>query len=442
MDAALQPRNTQTQVKHQILEEYLIAWGGIIIHGVRRAAQKALSYGRPFRVHLVYVDGFAGCGRYAGDHSVLLTEPRSDIVFGSPIIGIRALDRLKPLAKRYGLDVTTNAILIERDNTRYQSLQQSLELADLRARIRQTHKLDTLTDGEIATLNGDFCALSGHIRAYTSGRSMFAFYLLDPWGPSGIPLDTVVAPIVRMDRTDVMINFPYQDLHKKAVRLLGQDEIPPRMESLIDHYDAMFGGREWREIAYEAASGADPEERSISVETALVDFYLDVLKKVDPELIPKSVRLRFPDIERTMFYLFLTTHDGTGALKLNQVLDNARLSEYELRQEYKVAKVIAKAREVGQLTMWDLEPAASPGASSRKGKAREEPEINKLAAEIYERFAGQSVQFGQVIREFADSPYYHSDMKKAMTHLKRGKKVTYSRLRNQEPVTFCSKDSD
>jgi hypothetical protein len=92
--------------------------------------------------------------------------------------------------------------------------------------------------------------------------------------------------------------------------------------------------------------------------------------------------------------------------------------------------------------MWDLEPAASPGASSRKGKAREEPEINKLAAEIYERFAGQSVQFGQVIREFADSPYYHSDMKKAMTHLKRGKKVTYSRLRNQEPVTFCSKDSD
>jgi hypothetical protein len=239
-----------------------------------------------------------------------------------------------------------------------------------------------------------------------------------------------------------MINFPYQDLHKKAVRLLNQEDVPSRLEPLVEHYDAMFGGKGWRQTARQAASGTDTQERSTLVETGLVDFYLDVLKQVDPDLIPKSVRLRFPDKERTMFYLFLTTHDGTGALKLNKVLDNARLSEYELRQEYKIAKVMARAREVGQLSMWDLGSAAPPRASSRKAEAREEPDIDELAAVIHERFAGQSVQFRQVIREFADSPYYHSDIKKAMTRLKRGKKATYSKLRNQEIIAFYRKDRD
>ena len=40
-EMSLKPRDTQTQVKHLILDQYLNAWGGIILHSQARLGGKA-----------------------------------------------------------------------------------------------------------------------------------------------------------------------------------------------------------------------------------------------------------------------------------------------------------------------------------------------------------------------------------------------------------------
>lgn len=49
---------------------------------------QARGLGERFRLELVYVDGFAGTGRYERDRD----DPDGGAVWGSPIIGVRALE--------------------------------------------------------------------------------------------------------------------------------------------------------------------------------------------------------------------------------------------------------------------------------------------------------------------------------------------------------------
>jgi hypothetical protein len=53
--AELEPRNTQTRVKHEILSRYLDTWGGIIVGGLTKAR-------KPLDWHFVYVDCFSYLG--------------------------------------------------------------------------------------------------------------------------------------------------------------------------------------------------------------------------------------------------------------------------------------------------------------------------------------------------------------------------------------------
>src|SRR5690348_12599267 len=101
---ALKQRDTQTEVKHRILSEYLDAWAGIITNGLARQAALVQARGGSFRCRLMYVDGFAHKGRYDGDRTEVLRKGAPDVpTWGSPILGIKALDRVKDHAhKTYG----------------------------------------------------------------------------------------------------------------------------------------------------------------------------------------------------------------------------------------------------------------------------------------------------------------------------------------------------
>ncbi len=427
----LSPRDTQTQVKHLILEKYLDTWGGIIIHGLRNYQQSLPAQSRS--IHLVYVDGFAGCGRYTEDRSELTTQPQPGPIFGSPIIGIRALDKLRATFEtRYELSISVNAILVEREPQHFILLQESLKLAGLESRVCQTERFGTLQNGEIALCKADFCDLAQAVRSYTSNGKKFAFYLLDPYGPSGIPLDQVVAPIIRLKRTDVMINFPYQDLHRKT-GFLNSSRLAAKHQTLVEHHDAMFGSPGWQQVYEQAA----PEK----VENALVDYYDQVLRQTDTLLNVKSVRLRFPDKERTMFYLFLTTHDPTGALKLNEILDNAKLREFELRQRYRIAREFEQAADRGQLPLLPFDELTSiVQLQPAMAAFRNAPDIAALATEIQQQFAGQQVEFRSILGFLADSPYYHQDIHDALKQLKRKGQVNYDskgQLRNSDWVNFA-----
>jgi len=131
-------------------------------------------------------------------------------------------------------------------------------------------------------------------------------------------------------------------------------------KQLVEYWTKAFGGEWWKEIARQTllaeadnrylreAIGEYGEgivinsEQLIEVkEQKFVSAYRDVLHSMDKSLVIKLVNLRFGDKERTMFYLFLTTHDPSGALELNRILYDAKYLELELRYRLNVAKKIA-----------------------------------------------------------------------------------------------------
>lgn len=141
-----------------------------------------------------------------------------------------------------------------------------------------------------------------------------------------------------------------------------------------------------------------------------------------------------------MFYLFLTTHDPTGALKLNEILDNAKLREFELRQRYRIARELEQATDRGQLTLLPFdELAATAQSQPAMATLRNAPDITALATEIQQQFAGQQVEFRSILGFLADSPYYHQDIHDALKQLRRAGQVNYNskgQLRNSDWVTF------
>jgi three-Cys-motif partner protein len=210
MKKGIIPRPPQTKVKHLILDKYLEAWGSIIIHGLKS---------QPTILHFVYIDCNASYGRYAGELDDKITQRGVQNVFGSPIIGVNRLDLLANWARgSYGKEVRTSSILIEKDPKIFNELKQSLSMAGLDHRAKETDNFSTLKDGEIAILCGDSTLLASKLVDYTQSGSKFSFFLLDPYGPTGIPI-SFVSEIIRQNRHDVIINMPYQDLHKKRIEL-------------------------------------------------------------------------------------------------------------------------------------------------------------------------------------------------------------------------------
>lgn len=451
----LQQRDVQTQVKHKILERYLKAWGGIILHGLRRSAAR-MQRGR-LAHHFVYVDCCAGVGRYACNTEDFFLERVAGPVPGSPVLGIRVLDELTEMASRYSIDLKVDTILIENDNQRFEGLMDTLSSEGLALRAKQTSDFDRLGPGEIAVLNTDWTQVVDQLLKYTGPRYTKAFYLIDPYGPTGIPRHAV-QPIVKNREHDVMINFPYYDLQKKA----GSAHTK-RHQLHVGHWTNVFGNEKWLQIVQEIESvrasrdalldamgitardaEGDPlfEELKSSgfltdkrltelIERRLVDLYKETLSEIDSTLSIKRVRLRFPDKERPMFHLFLTTHDPSGALRLNKVLDDARLWEHELRY---IRRSALRQRPKDERQLSFLTPVAPEVP---------EPEIprrltiEECAEDILQRFSGKTATRRDVYRELADEPYFPEEVNKAIKYLKRQGKVSFSgKLANDSKIRF------
>lgn len=407
----LEVRNTQTELKHYILQEYLDIWAGIIIQGMKRYKHQ---------VHLVYVDGFAHTGRYTGNaRDVEIGNMATEPVYGSPMIGIRALDKAVQTGTQWGVHIRANCILTEKKSQPYEALHDTLELAEFADRTRETDSFESLKPGQIAVLNCDFHSVLPQVLEYTSGYT-FAFYLLDPYGPTGIPYEHVVKPVVQQDHTDVMINFPYLDLHRRS-GLLKTIDISQSDNAILENHTAMFGTDNWRKVfsqAYNATTDSDVRKRL--VEEALVSYYGERLHKANPKAGPKKIPLLFPDKERTMYYLFLTTSDPNGSLRLNEVLYEAKGMEEELRQLYRQSKSTSAFRKSGQQDFLNI---IDQGEALPREKA--EIDVDDLAKVIYDRFRGEETTFLDVLAFMADSDYHVPHIRRAMTRLKQSERVQY-----------------
>jgi three-Cys-motif partner protein len=414
----IKPRSTQTKVKHTILNHYLRDWGSIIINGLKQFRQP---------IYLVYVDCNAYTGRYSRDIENIPSSDNPQPIFGTPIIGVRGLDMLvNGVKKDENVEIHTNVILIEKDEKNYLELKRSLRMAGLLPRVRETDDFASLRNGEIALLCEDSIHLAPRLIRYTQAGFKFSLFLLDPYGPKGIPF-TFVKEIIRQPRHDVIINMPYQDLHKKSGMALKL-ELRQAESEIVKNYDAMFGHTGWQSIVREIAERAKSRELKemfaseetsevLDLELALMQCYRKALLSTDPDLSVKSIELHFPDRERTMFYLYLTTHDPNGALAMNKVLWDAKYQEHELRWKLRDLR-----RNAHQLPLWgdSLSPPVdqSPRAT-----------IEDIAKRIQELLGGKSLSKRDVYAALADEPYFANEINKALTFLKGQDLASY-----QSPV--------
>lgn len=411
----LEGRGIQTRVKHQILEEYLARWGYIIVNGLAGPYENLSRLGKSFEATLVYVDCFSSVGRYKSESSS--EQP----VFGSPVIGITALKKIRERAKTApGFIPKIFSILIEKEKHKFEALLDSIKMAGFGSSINLTTDFTSLKDGQIAVINGEWQNYVDGLLTFTGRPYTKAFYFLDPYGPKGIPL-AAVEKVITQKSADVMINFPYQDLHKKSGSVVKETVVHQKH---IEQYDQLYGDDRWRLIAKEYYAVEETDKEMEDLERRLTDTYKKTLEEKDPEIAIKLTRLKFKDRERTMFYLFLTTHDPTGALAINEILDHAELRQYDLREQQRNIK-----GNLTQISMFDtIEDPSRP--------TNERPDNKTIAEEIYQLCRGETIKFREVLRRFVDEIYYHGEIKKAMTILKNDKRASYEKLTNETLVTF------
>jgi three-Cys-motif partner protein len=434
----LRPRDTQTRVKHEILSRYLDTWGGIIVNGLRSRKYHPRRF--------VYVDCFSSLGLYAGEREDFLQNRETQHVDGSPLIGIKALDKLYKYAKGAGIEISVNSILVEENEDTFLGLKDTLSKASFGHRVKETQDYITLQKGQISIVNADAISIVDNLVSYTSQPDTWAFYLLDPFGPSGIPYD-FVSKIVGQENHDVMVNFIYEDLLRKTGMCLRED-LEPKHQQLVDNWSTAFGSGKWKEIVREILL-AEEEDRGLRdalgeygegivlsieqlrdlKEERLVFAYRDVLRSMDTTLVTKLVNLKFSDKERTMFYLYLTTHDPTGALGLNKILFDAKFLEFELRYRLKIAKKTAPPP--GQWTLFPVEIQVPEYWKPPR------PTPDEIEEEVMKRFTKQTLTRRDVYRELVNTDYFPTEVDQAIRHLRKSGKVKFEgKLNHRTLVSF------
>lgn len=443
----LEARNTQTRVKHEILAKYLDTWGGIIVSGLINARPKVRRF--------VYVDCFSFIGRYSGEKEDEIQKREMKEVFGSPIIGINALDKLIEHSKRMGVDIRVNTILVEKDKKYFSGLKETLGIAGFENRVQETKIFSSLVNGEIAIVNDDATLIADDLLAFTTQPDTWAFYLIDPFGPSGIPYD-FVKKIVSKEKHDVMINFIYEDLLRKTGMCLKENPTPSEKQ-LVEYWTNAFGGEWWREIArqtllqendanerflkesfeeYGDSIVVNPESIIEVKEQKFVSAYRDVLYSMDKSLAIaiKLVNLRFGDKERTMFYLFLTTHDPSGALELNKILYEAKYLEYELRYRLNTAK--KNAPPADQMFLIPPDEIKVP-----EYERIPRPSVEEIATYIFQKLQGQELSRKDIYYALVNTEYFPSEIDKALRLLRRKEKLKFDGNLGHRTVIKFSKIS-
>ena len=247
-----------TMAKHRILRNYLNAWLPIITTWNGRA---------------VFVDGFAGPGRYSGGED------------GSPLIALRAaLEHARPIKAQVLF------YFIEDRSDRYEHLKHLLAAEfprlppNLVYYVRHARFDETLTQ-----------VLDDLDRQEQTLAPTFAF--LDPFGYSDTPF-SIIKRIMQNPKCEVLINFNYEELN----RFLS-------LESQSSHFDEQFGSTNWRSCV----AIPDPEQRRSCVHEA----YKKSLEGVAGIRYARSFEM-INETNRTDYFLFFGTNSYAGLKKMKQ----------------------------------------------------------------------------------------------------------------------------
>ena len=249
-----------TAAKHAILRRYLQAWFAIMASSNER---------------ILYIDGFAGPGEYAGGED------------GSPIIALKA-------ALEHGSSLSSKVLFVfmEEKQPRCAHLEQlvsgievppnfEVKLRCCRFDEKMTEVLDYL-DQQIARL-----------------APTFAF--VDPFGYSDTPL-AVIERIMAHKKCEVLITFMYEEVNRFI-------DHPDRTQHA--HFDRLFGTNEWRK----ARDLREPQERKRFIH----DLYLRQLRRGAGIAYVRSFEMVNRG-NRTDYYLFFGTKNLLGLRKMKEAM--------------------------------------------------------------------------------------------------------------------------
>jgi three-Cys-motif partner protein len=249
-----------TAAKHEILRRYLQAWAPILSQG-----------NFP---HLVFVDGFAGPGRYSKGEE------------GSPIIAIKAvIDRPRPIKAKVDFH------FIELDERRAAHLETEIAQLARPAHVSsKVHGKRTFQDA-FPEVWDSYSSKSGRARPPT-------FVFIDPFGFK-IPF-SYVRKVLQTPSCEVLITFMFEEIN----RFLSQEYQP-------ENFDELFGCPDWRK-------GNDiklPRERV----KFLHDLYQEQLTKAAGASFVRSFAMR--NERNTMdYFLFFATNNELGLKKIKEAM--------------------------------------------------------------------------------------------------------------------------
>lgn len=253
------PLEAHTRAKHEILHRYLQAWVAILVQGGFR--------------RLLYIDGFAGPGRYSGGES------------GSPVLALRAA-----LDQRIDLP-TLLFLFVERDAARADVLQEVVD--DL--------KLPGNFHVKVAGGQTFEAAFQDLVDFYRGRGQSFppSFAFVDPFGWAGIPF-SAIKEIMRHPNCEVLVTFMYEEIN----RFIGH----PDQE---DNFDVFFGTPRWRD----GIGLVEPRARN----RFLHDLYLDQLRSDADVAYVRSFEMR-NDRDVTDYFLFYGTNSLLGLKKMKEAM--------------------------------------------------------------------------------------------------------------------------
>jgi len=252
------PVEPHTRAKHEILRRYLQAWTPILMQG-----------GFP---EIVYVDGFAGPGRY------------SDGEDGSPVIALRAALEYRE---------RTGKII------RFEFVERDEERADVLGEV--IGELDTPNNFQIEIRGGETfeMAFERILDSFRGRRLPPTFAFIDPFGWTGVPF-SIIQEIMRNPSCEVLVNFMYEEINRFLS--LPNQEI---------HFDALFGTGEWRE----GRQLAEPQARKLF----LHDIYYRQLREGANAKYVRSFEMR-NNRDRVDYYLYYATNNILGLNKMKDAM--------------------------------------------------------------------------------------------------------------------------
>ena len=227
---------------------------------------------------VVYIDGFAGPGRYSMGED------------GSPIIALKeALGHSWPRLPRMTF------LFVESRRDRARMLRYILSEMEIPPDFSVT------VAGDEGGNSGFETVVTRFIDGFTGGGRALppTFAFIDPFGWSGVPFD-LVRRIMSHASCEVLVTFMYEEIN----RFIGH----PDQEK---NFDSFFGTREWRGIT----SASDPRERN----RQLHDLYVGQLLGSAGAKYVRSFEMR-NDRGVTDHYLFYATNSFLGLKKMKEAM--------------------------------------------------------------------------------------------------------------------------